>query len=165
VTCSYFEVLQQPPALGRNLARRDCEPGADPVAVLGHSLWTTAFDADPAVIGRTIDLNRQSVTVIGIAPNLFLARAAARGGEIALRMSLGATRTRVVRQLMVESLFVFVAGGALGSVLALWSVEGLTAMALSSLAAVGAPALFVDTSPDSTVLAFAIALSFGTGLL
>lgn len=49
VTCEYFDLLRQPPAQGRALAAPDCEPGADPVIVLGHQLWTTAFAADPKV--------------------------------------------------------------------------------------------------------------------
>ena len=48
--------------------RRDCATGADPVVVLGHELWTTAFAADPSVVGRTIELNRQLFTVAGVAP-------------------------------------------------------------------------------------------------
>ena len=46
VSCNYFAVLQQPPALGRALAPHDCEPGADLVVVLSHELWRTAFAAD-----------------------------------------------------------------------------------------------------------------------
>ena len=67
VSCNYFAVLQQPPALGRALAARDCEPGADLVVVLSHELWRTAFAADPGIVGRTIELNRQRVTVAGVA--------------------------------------------------------------------------------------------------
>ncbi|MDX1532535.1 MAG: orotate phosphoribosyltransferase, partial [Rhodothermales bacterium] len=40
---------------------------AEPVAVLGHSFWTTHFDADPGVIGTNVQLNRQPVTVVGVA--------------------------------------------------------------------------------------------------
>ena len=53
VSCNYFAVLQQPPALGRALAAHDCEPGADLVVVLSHELWRTAFAADPGIVGRT----------------------------------------------------------------------------------------------------------------
>src|SRR5688572_9920582 len=67
VSCNYFGVLQQPPALGRAFAARDCEPGADLVVVLSHELWRTALGADPGIVGRTIQLNRQQVTVAGVA--------------------------------------------------------------------------------------------------
>ena len=67
VSCNYFTVLQQPPALGRALAARDCEPGADLVVVLSHELWRTVFEAEPGIVGRTIQMNRQAVTVAGVA--------------------------------------------------------------------------------------------------
>jgi hypothetical protein len=57
---------QQPPALGRPFAARDCEAGADLVVVLSHELWRTAFGADPGIVGRTIQLNRKQVTVAGV---------------------------------------------------------------------------------------------------
>ena len=47
VSCNYFTVLQQPPALGRALIAQDCEPGAIAVVVLGHGVWTTTFASDP----------------------------------------------------------------------------------------------------------------------
>ena len=53
VSCNYFAVLQEPPALGRALTAQDCEPDADPVVVLGHNVWTTTFAADPGILGRT----------------------------------------------------------------------------------------------------------------
>lgn len=67
VTCEYFDVLRQPPALGRGLRAEDCAIGAGAVVVLTHELWTTAFDSDPAVVGRVIELNRQLFTVVGVA--------------------------------------------------------------------------------------------------
>jgi macrolide transport system ATP-binding/permease protein len=96
--------------------------------------------------------------------NLMLARAAARGREIALRLSLGATRARLIQQLLTESVLIAVAGGALGSLLAFWSFEGLVALVLSSLPA-GLPAVQVDPRPDFTVFAFAVALTFATGIV
>ena len=67
VSCNYFAVLQEPPALGRALTARDCEPDADPVVVLGHTVWTTTFAADPGIVGRTVELDRQRFTVVGVA--------------------------------------------------------------------------------------------------
>ena len=67
VSCNYFTVMQVTPVLGRPLIPQDCEPGADPVVVLGHAVWTTAFAADRAVVGRTVELDRQRFTVVGVA--------------------------------------------------------------------------------------------------
>ena len=68
VSCNYFTVLGRSPALGRALSAQDCEPGADPVVVLGHGVWTTTFAADAGILGRAVELDGHSFTVVGIAP-------------------------------------------------------------------------------------------------
>ncbi len=84
VSCNFFAVLQQPPALGRALAPYDCEPGADLVVVLSHQLWRSAFAADRAIVGRTILLNRQQVTVVGVAADsTYNGTSFLRGGYVA----------------------------------------------------------------------------------
>ena len=96
--------------------------------------------------------------------NLLLARSATRGREIALRLSLGATRMRLIQQFLTESVLISLAGGALGSLLAVWSFQGLLAFVLSALPA-ELPRLQIDPRPDLTVLAFAIALTTATGVV
>jgi predicted permease len=283
VSCNYFTVLQQPPLLGRALTELDCEPGARPVVVLGHGLWTTTFAADRAIVGRDIELDRRLFTVVGVAAertyggapmrtgyfaplsaepilwpgqsrfknerarwlhligrrsngqnveqvhaelgviaaqidrqqprrttrltieratpmtvpspvrgvatgvagvimaafglilliacanvaNLLLARGTARSHEIAIRLSLGATRARVVRQLLTESLLISVAGGLLGSVLALWLFQSLVTFVLPAAMPPEVPVVAwdLDFSPDVRVMSFAVILTVATSLL
>jgi predicted permease len=279
VTCNYFDVLRLPPALGPGFTTESCEVGdAEPTVVLGHDLWTTAFGADPEVIGRAVLLNRQAFTIVGIAPegaygvdvrrasffapistqpllnpsvnvyreesswltligrkadgasldqlraelqlvaaridrqqaprrttlvahratmvsspedreslfavgtvvmtafglvlliacanvaNLMLARAASRTREIATCLSLGATRTRIVQQLLTESVLIAVVGGLLGSMLAMWSAQSLVVLALSALP-LDTSTMAIDASPDLRVLAFALALTIASAVL
>ena len=278
VTCAYFDVLEQRPGIGRGLTEQDCRTDADPVVVLSHEFWTTTYAADPAIVGRTIELSRQLFTVVGIAPeriysgmfraqffapvsaqrlllpdedtyendqaswlfligrrnagidevraelgviaaqidqeqagrtttltierakpltlppfvrgaataagavvmtafglilliacanvaNLLLARGAMRSREFAVRLALGASRARVIRELLIESTLLSVAGGVLGSVVAFWSFQTLVAIALPTIVPVGLPSLGLDVSPDIRVLWVTLALTFGTGLL
>ena len=99
--------------------------------------------------------------------NLLLARGTARSQEIGIRLSLGATRARVIRQLLTESLLISIAGGLLGSVLALWSFQALIALALPSVVPPEVPsfAFDLDFSPDYRVLSFAMVLTLATALL
>jgi macrolide transport system ATP-binding/permease protein len=284
VSCNHFDVLGQPPALGRGLSAEDCEPGALPVVILSRTLWRTTFAADTGILGRTVQLNRHQFTVVGVsaegtyagprygildggymAPisadpllrssgrfqndqqrwlnligrrkdgtglgqvraelgviaaridqqqpgrstkltvesriptsvppdqrgailggsavlmaafvsvlliacanvaNLLLARGSARSQEIGIRLSLGASRARVIRQLLTESMLISIAGGLLGSVLAMWSFQSLVARALPALLPPGFPvSLAFDLGPDLQALIVAVAMTFGTGIL
>jgi putative ABC transport system permease protein len=91
--------------------------------------------------------------------NLLLARAASRRKEIALRTALGATQARLVRQLLIESVIVALAGGALGLGLASWGVDALVSAAPDSI-----PRLR-EVGVDTQVAAFTALVSVGTGLL
>lgn len=92
--------------------------------------------------------------------NLLLARANARGREIAVRLALGASRTRVVRQLLAESLLVAAVGSALGALL-----SGLLGDFLVSLLSTQQNQLFLDLSTDWPVLGFTAGLAILTCVL
>ncbi|HEX8293218.1 MAG TPA: ABC transporter permease [Pyrinomonadaceae bacterium] len=69
VSGNYFELLGVNAGGGRTfLPEEDQTPGTHPVAVISHGLWQRRFGADPAVVGRTITLNQQPLTVVGVAP-------------------------------------------------------------------------------------------------
>ena len=91
---------------------------------------------------------------------MMLARAANRRREIAVRLAIGAGRGRLIRQLMIEAVVLFAAGGAIGLVLSRW----LTATFLSLLPALPVP-VGLDIPTDWRVLSFAIVLSLATALL
>ncbi len=85
--------------------------------------------------------------------NLLIARGFMRQKEIAVRLSLGASRGHLVRQLLVESLVLSVAGGVLGIALAVVLTRGLLAFAPSN----GQP-LMIEAWPDARILAFTLVL-------
>ena len=80
--------------------------------------------------------------------NMMLAFGSARQKEIAIRLAVGGTRSRIVRQLLVQGLMLSLAGGALGLLTATWAARLL----LSSMAAVFPIFLVLDLTPDTTVL-------------
>jgi macrolide transport system ATP-binding/permease protein len=92
--------------------------------------------------------------------NLLLARATGRQHEIALRLSLGADRGRLTRQLLTESLTLSSLGGALGLVFAVWGIRGLTALIGN-----GRENFTLHATLNWHVLAIGLALSLVTGIL
>jgi macrolide transport system ATP-binding/permease protein len=96
--------------------------------------------------------------------NLLLARASVRQREIALRLSIGADRWRLVRQLLTESLLLALVGGTLGSALAFWSFDRILHLVIDHLPA-GFPPLAVNVAPNMHVLAYALLLTLFTGVV
>jgi putative ABC transport system permease protein len=108
------------------------------------------------------------IACVNIA-NLLLAKSASRQKEIAIRLALGASRARLIRQLLTESVLLAFIGGVVGLLLALWGIEMLTAInPMSDPASRARYNLMRDfnvLSIDAQVLAFNFAISFITGLL
>jgi predicted permease len=272
VSAGYFQLLGISPALGREFTFDDELPGHGRLAILSDRMWRTRFKADPDILGRSITLDAQAFTIVGIMPpearhpgnnfhavadgdtvdlwspytfddnprergshfmdvigrlrpgvtpaqgnadltavltqlqqqsitgkgwhvylvplyqelvgrtqrmlfvllgavglllliacvnaaNLLLARSSARVREIAVRSALGARRTRIIRQLLTESLVIAVAGAALGTLLAVGGVRLLVA---------SLPPNFPRASEihlDAGVFAFTLVAAMLTGLL
>ena len=71
MTASAFALLGTRPRLGRTLTAQDERPTEPLVAVIGHGLWTTRFEGDSAVVGRTVKLGTASATIVGVMPEGF----------------------------------------------------------------------------------------------
>jgi predicted permease len=72
VSANYFDVVQVNPLLGRTFAPdEDKTVGANPVLVLGYSLWQRRFGSDANIVGKTVRLNNRPYEVIGVAPESF----------------------------------------------------------------------------------------------
>ena len=260
-------VLGVQPAIGRGFTPDDDTPGAPRVVLLSDKLWKRRFAADRDILGRTLTLNGQPHTVVGVMPpsfrhpqraelwvpisltpqlmanrtntvlrlvarlkpgatreqaqselnalyqelaqahpeinkgmtaslvpmgdtgdakalllilfagvsfvlliacanvaNLLLADATARRRELAVRSAVGASRYRVIRQMLTESVMLSLAGGALGAVLTWWTRDGLVLLFPSNIANLNLP-LVESVDVGSRVFLFGLAISVATGVL
>ena len=117
-----------------------------------------------ADMGRTLLVLECAVTFVLLIAcanviNLQLTRAAAREKEMAVRVALGASRWRVARQMLGESLLLSALGGGAGILLANWAIAGMVALAPSDIHRLD------DLTIDGGVLAFTLAITVLTGLL
>jgi predicted permease len=127
-------------------------------AAIGYSPLRNDFSTALLVLMGMVGL----VLLIACAnvANLLIARAFMRQKEIAVRLSLGASRGRLVRQMLVESLVLSSAGGAVGIAIAV----GLTRSLLALVPSDGQP-LSIDAHPDPRILTFTLCLTFATGIV
>lgn len=128
----------------------------------------SASRVPPQVRGPVLGFVALLITTIGIlllvccanVASLMLARAAARGREIGVRTSLGATRRRLVQQLLTESALIALLGGALGIFMAVWTMGGILSLIPPLPLKIG-----LDLSLDGRVLIFTTIVSLATGVI
>jgi putative ABC transport system permease protein len=67
-SAGFFTVLRATPQFGRVYSEAECRPGQDSVAVLSYGLWQRRFAGDPSVLGRTIELDQRTYSIVGVMP-------------------------------------------------------------------------------------------------
>jgi putative ABC transport system permease protein len=103
------------------------------------------------------------LTACGNVATLLLARGSTRGGEIAIRSAVGASRRRILRQLLTESVMLAAVGGALGLVLGTIGIDAMLAVTPANLTWLGSNG--VSIRPDVSVVIFALTVSVLTGVI
>jgi len=120
---------------------------------------STAMSVRPALLMISGAVGLLLLIACANTANLLLARASGRGREIAVRAALGASRSRIIRQMLTESVALAVFGGAFGVALAYWMVPALLALTPPSFLSTD------DVRLDVTVLSVTMALAIATGIL
>jgi predicted permease len=148
---------------------RTDEPRNTAVQLTRAPTFTTNDNEDDAGdILLVLPLSVALVLLIACAnvANLMLARAANRQKEIATRLALGATRGRIIRQLLTESVLIALAGGVLGLLLAWWALSVLYPLLLAQvpIPAVFRASLALNLAPDYRIFGFALLMALMSGV-
>ncbi|HLY60127.1 MAG TPA: ABC transporter permease [Terriglobia bacterium] len=146
-------VLTKQQQLTLDHAQIELTPAARGLSRLRH-MFSLPLQILMAVVGLVL-----LIACANIA-NLLLARASAREREIAVRMAIGAKRSRLIRQMLTESLLMAFFGGTLGVLFASWASQTLLAMVPH-----GTDPLPLNVAPDARVLAFTFLVSLATAVL
>ncbi len=144
------------------IARRMLKPAGGGAIVEVQPLLELygVYDSRPLFLAQMAAVGFVPLIACANVANLLLSRAAARGREISIRMAIGAGRARIIRQLLMESVVLSIAGGLLGWLAA---VAGLRWMDRLTLAQGRPP--WVSLSMNAHIFVFLAAISIGTGIL
>ncbi|HXD50450.1 MAG TPA: FtsX-like permease family protein, partial [Burkholderiales bacterium] len=147
------EQLQQAyPDTNRDRGIRLLAASAIPGAVRGPAIGFMSILM--AIVGLVLLIACANVAA------MFLTRTTARRKEIAIRLAMGATRSRIIRQVLIESLALFLLGGAAGTLFAMWITNLLSSVKLPFDLPV-----FIDLGLDGRVLGFTLLATLATGVL
>lgn len=144
------QIQKQHPDTNKNLTAVVVPADLTPVPMRGVASGLSALIM--AIVGLVLLIACANVT------NLSLVQAVRRQSELAVRAALGASRSRVIRQMLTESVLLACLGGAVGVLIAIWGAPLLLALKPSFLP------ISVDVAPDWRVLLFTLALSIVAGV-